>query len=126
MIDFRQDLVTASYDAYSGVAVANATTEIDFKIDCDRQVFSGAGIICDSKIGDYISFHVVDKDNVLGYGAGVILSTFAKKIYVTGKDSTEPGYASDLPRGVYVRLCYTNTDSVDKTVYINVFLHTRK
>jgi hypothetical protein len=126
MTDFRNDLVTAAFDAFSGTAVAGTDTNIDFKIDSDNTLISGASLMCDAKLGDYASCHVVDVDNILSYGAGFVVSTFVKKAFIDGHVEVSPGYASLIPRGLYIRVTYHNTDSTDKEIFINLHLHTRK
>lgn len=62
--------------------------------------------------GDTVSFAVVDVDNVLGGGAGAVVSEYVKGLPVAPWDhhmeltSTAAGM---IPAGLYLRITYTNT-----------------
>ncbi len=66
--------------------------------------------ITDGNDGDNVSFSVVDVDNILGYGAGAILDTFADNFYVfPGEVAEIREHQADLITGLYIRATYNNT-----------------
>lgn len=108
-------LVNTSYtflgDSTSGVAAHGTTTDIDFKIAGSYMVFAVEVIYSNAADGDYAAFQVVDKDNVLGYGAGLVLAEWVKKWYVPSALSvwkTSSEMVTQLPPGLYARLRYTS------------------
>jgi len=109
-------------DATSGIAVAGTTTDIDFKIDGSYMIF-GVELIYDGAAdGDYAAFQIVDKDNVVGYGAGVVLNEWVKKWYIPSSEKrwkTVSDMATKLPAGLYARLKYTSVGSTDVPIKIN-------
>ncbi len=64
--------------------------------------------------GDHITFSVVDIDNILGYGAGTILDTFADNFYVFPDEVAEiREHQADLIPGLYIRATYNNSGASD-------------
>ena len=65
--------------------------------------------------GDYIEVEMVDVDNILGYGAGLVLVKFAETIYVYPNQIFECvcDDAKTLPPGIYVRFSYYSYDPND-------------
>lgn len=65
--------------------------------------------------GDYIEVEMVDVDNLLGYGAGLVLAKFAETIYVYPNQIFECvcSDAKTLPPGIYVRFSYYSYDPND-------------
>jgi hypothetical protein len=77
--------------------------------------------------GDYCDMQVIDKDNVLGYGANVVLNQFVTKWYMRS-DAQEQfekslPYPSKLLSGLYLRIVYHSIGSVDVDVAMNYELH---
>lgn len=76
--------------------------------------------------GDYVELELVDKDNILGYGVGVVLGKFGETIYVhPGKyfDSVCSD-AKDIPAGIYIRFRYVSTGSNDVRINLQHILRT--
>ncbi|MFQ3675718.1 MAG: hypothetical protein SNJ64_04165 [Endomicrobiia bacterium] len=81
----------------------------DLLIDKNRFLFGGY-IITNENInfGDYLVFQVIDKDNILGYGAGVILAEYIKRRYIKANDKNEIKMSLSqlklIYEGLYLRL----------------------
>ncbi len=60
--------------------------------------------------GDHLTFSVIDKDNILGYGANTILDSFAENFYIFPNEVAEiREHKADLIAGLYIRCHYVNT-----------------
>jgi hypothetical protein len=107
------------------------TVAIDFKIPGTIGTFmylNGAYAITQNAVfGDYVNAYVIDKDNVLGYGANTVLSSYINHWYIDPAnplDITTP-YAAKPPAGVYIRVVYVSTGALlDVGIAINYRLHT--
>lgn len=126
-IDIRNTDFDFYGDGFSGTATKNTTTNFDFKVTKDMCYCSGGEIIVkDAEHGDYIKIEVIDKDNVLGYGANTVLQVYLEKWHVDyhGKNVLEVPYAGKIPNGVYLRLKYTSMSSTtDVKVAVNYSFH---
>jgi hypothetical protein len=117
-------------DGLTGVAVKNSTTAFDYKVT-DAGIYTNGGVLIYdvANWSDFVKAQVVDKDNVLGYGAGVILSEFITKRYVNPADTElrlELPYAGQVPQNTYLRISYTNTsETTDTKVAVSLHLHKR-
>lgn len=92
-----------------------------------KYIWGGQAILKDASYGDWATFQIVDKDNILGYGTGVILKEYIKKCYMDPNrrlefESLAPG---KLLVGLYLRCIYTSVGSIDPTIYINYDVETR-
>lgn len=64
--------------------------------------------------GDTIDFCVVDKDNLLGYGAGVVLDGFAENFYMFKEHPWEiREHVAKLIPGLYIRAHVVNNGTED-------------
>ena len=79
----------------------------------------------DAEVGDHITFQVVDKDNLLGYGAGFVLDEFGSNWYVMpDAPVTIRLYKAKLIPGMYIRLKYNSVGSTnDPKIVCNLFRH---
>lgn len=119
-------LVNTSYtffgDSTSGLALHGQSTDIDYKIEGSYMIFGVEMIYSGAADGDFASFQIVDKDNVLGYGAGTVLNEWVKKWYIPSAETrwkTTSEMVTKLPPGLYARLKYTSVGSTDVPVKIN-------
>lgn len=126
---------TADFDAdrvkFRGTAKATTvgvgTANLDLKIT-ERRLLTGLQILANANTGDYAKLQVIDIDNVLGYGAGVVLDEFVDKWYMNSNADNqglfETGYPADIATGLYIRIAYTNVVALT-SVYlrVNYFLH---
>jgi hypothetical protein len=76
---------------------------------------------------DTIGLQVVDLDNVLGYGAGVVLKTFGLNWNVDETKSDQGthvfNFVARIPAGIYIRIAYVSTGAAAVTVKLNAMLH---
>lgn len=111
----------------TGECAATSTTNVDWRFPNERWMTGGIFSTNNANWGDKVSLYVVDKDNILGYGAGVVLATFATDVVVyagSGRQfDIEVPYVSYILSGLYVRLTYTNTGSNPVGIGINLYTH---
>ena len=112
----------------SNTATKNTTTNIDYKMPEDRMI-NGVHLFLDGhKWDDYIKFQVVDVDNLLGYGAGVILDEFGSTWNIDPNTCAQRheiiDYPAKIKKDLYLRTVYVSTGTVDDVkVKINLYLH---
>jgi hypothetical protein len=101
-----------------GTAAHGETT--DFYISFSANMYLPGGgyrIGSTATTNDYIGVQIVDKDNILGYGAGLVLGTFIDADYCWPNKEWEvlTGDAKMIPAGIYLRMRYVSTgpDDVD-------------
>jgi hypothetical protein len=111
--------------SFSGEITANSTESIDYKIVEERFINGGKLMVSSVGIEDQISFQVVDKDNVLGLGANILLDEFIKDFYLPQNESLEVqlDYPARIIAGLYLRLIYKNTNDQNIKVRCNLYLH---
>lgn len=110
-----------------GTAAAGATTNIDGKFSQERYVDGGHVTLKGHVRGDRFTIQVVDKDNVLGGGAGLVLGERATAIAVQS-DVENQGeqiapYLSLIPPYLYFRIIYTSTGLVPVDVSLHLRTH---
>ena len=116
-------------DAVSSVCAKGTTTTIDYRMvnhageSYTVKYLNGAEIYTDNcALGDWAESQIVDIDNVLGYGANLVLKTYVRKKYLFPNIkqtvmATAPGA---IPVGLYIRVIYHSVGtSTDPTIYIN-------
>ena len=127
VLDMDADKVRFRGKGTSGTAAAGATTSIDLHLTEERLLEGGQIILQGHVLGDHIAFEVVDVDNILGYGAGVVLDQYATNWYVdpstNGQYVIRLEYVAFLLAGLYLRLKYTSTGAAAVSVYVNYFTH---
>lgn len=105
---------------------AGTEKNIDFKITYNALLNGGILQTKGEEMGDYFSAHVVDKDNILGYGAGAVLNTWIVKWYAliedVHMDLTTP-QAGNIPANLYLRIKYKSTGATDVKVLVNYRLN---
>jgi hypothetical protein len=113
----------------SSTISAGTTNNVDHLVSAQRYI-NGCHLILDGHaIGDTLKFQVVDVNNILGYGAGVVLNEFATNWQVV-TDKQDQGvfkieYPARINAGLYIRIRYTSTGEQDVVVKCNLFLHER-
>jgi len=113
---------------YRGTAAHGATTNLDLAIGAEDRHISGLHLLLINHVeADTIGLQVVDVDNVLGYGAGVVLKTFGINWNVNSEREDQGqntfNFVAKIPAGIYIRIAYTSTGATDVTVKLNVMLH---
>lgn len=120
--------INAHFQGTFFTASNSATTEHDFLVT-DDHIIDGAeiSVIGAPVVGDYLIAQVVDKDNVMGYGAGVMLNEFVPKWYIAPgivkQLNHESKYPAKIYHGLYLRIKYVSVGSVDVSVIVNFKLH---
>lgn len=114
--------------SFIDTVAADTNKNIDYKITEERYVNGGKLIVKNMGDDDKITFQVVDKDNIFGLGANVVLDEFIKDFYLPVNESlnVQLDYPARIMAGLYLRLIYTNTNATETaTVKCNLYLHWR-
>lgn len=127
----KVDIRNTDFDFYGdgifGTATKNSTTDFDYKIPLDDIYINGGEVTTkDSTIGDCIKIQIVDRDNILGYGANTVLKTYLEKWYINpnGRMVLDVPYAGQVPKNLYLRVKYTSTGTdTDVKIAVNYFMH---
>lgn len=111
--------------SFKDTVSTNTTKDIDYLVSAERWINGGRLIVDNIGADDKLTFQVVDKDNVLGYGAGAVLDEFIKDFYIpsTGNLEVALAYPARIYAGLYLRLKYTSTHASGCTVKCNLYLH---
>jgi hypothetical protein len=120
--DLNLDVQGVKYDI-----TANSTQDLDFLISDD---YIMDGMILDAVnhvLGDKVTFQVVDIDNVLGYGANVVLKQFGTDVYMapglTRQVNADSVYPAKVFAGLYLRIKYTSVGETNPTLLVRYNLH---
>ena len=110
---------------YIGTATAGTSTDIDFAVGAEDRYIDGVRILLSNHAdGDTMDFKVVDVDNVLGYGAGVVLKQFGYTWNVDYENSDQGmnfyNFLAKINAGLYVRITYNSAGVSNVTVKANV------
>jgi hypothetical protein len=99
----------------------------DFYLKFSSTMLLGGGgywIGTQAAIGDYVEISIVDKDNVLGYGAGLVVGTFVATDYVWAEKKWEviTDDVKTVPSFLYFRIRYysVGTSDVDLIGWYNL------
>jgi hypothetical protein len=104
------------------------TTNVDHAVGGEDRYINGLELLIgNAAMGDTVDFKVVDVNNVLGYGAGVLLKQFGFSWNVA-PDRVSQGvlsfnYLARLMAGLYVRLSYRAVTAGTRKVSCNLLLH---
>lgn len=112
-------------DATSGTASHGVTTNIDYKITGKYMLYGAEMLYTNAANGDYVTLQIVDKDNVLGYGAGFVVNEWVKKWYVPFSENrwkVTSEVTSEIPQNLYARLIYTSVGEQDVLVKMNYYM----
>lgn len=111
--------------SFKDTVATNTTKDIDFKIEQERWINGGRALIDNIGEDDQVTFQVVDKDNIFGFGAGVVLDEFISGYYVPQDGNLEVNlaYPARIIAGLYIRLKYTSTHASGCTLKCNLYLH---
>ena len=104
-------------------AAANSTTTYDYKLLDNYSLKGGVLFAKDASVGDSISVQVVDVDNIVGYGAGAVLTTYITNWYVIPNEQNvveDISISAPISAGLYFRFVYASTSaSTDAKVIVN-------
>jgi hypothetical protein len=78
-------------------------------------------------VGDWCEFQIVDKDDLLGYGAGTVLKQYVFRRYIPDNvvrtiKSEAPG---EIPGGLYLRVVYHSVGTTNPKFLINYDLNSK-
>jgi hypothetical protein len=121
------DRFTLKAQGFKFQPTKDSTTSHDYELVKSYAIKGGCFFSDDCQVGDYAKCQIVDVNNVLGYGAGLVLSEYVEKWYMT------PGHLIDLEdvsvgilpvAGLFFRVVFTSTSqSVDPTCVMNLKLY---
>jgi hypothetical protein len=117
----------AKVTGFRGTATAGTTTNIDFAIGAEDRHISGLSLmLVNHAEADTIGLSIVDVDNILGYGAGVVLKTFAQTWNVDHEKSHQGtnsfNFVAKILAGLYIRVSYVSTGGTNVTVKLNTII----
>ena len=109
-------------------ATKTITNNLQFKLTEERAIDRIQLILKDHVDGDKVHFEIVDVDNVLGYGAGVVLDRFGEDWYmdesIANQGIIDVGYYANVYANLYIRVVYVSIGTVnDVNVKCNFWLH---
>ena len=108
--------------------VPNGTTHnLDYKLTEDRMINAVHLMLQNHVWDDYVKFQVIDIDNILGYGANVVLDEFASDWNVDPATCSQRPeviqYPAKIAKDLYVRIVYVSTGGTDVEIKANLYLH---
>ncbi len=111
----------------------NSTTNIDYLFSEERYFVGVSGYVANSKLGDSIDAQIIDKDNVLGFGANFVVETFVSGWFITPNSSGNDTIANQIlasfkkkvPAGLYLRIKYYSVGilTTQPTLTANLLLY---
>lgn len=129
--DLDADKARFKLQGFKGIAEVDSTSNIDFKLPEDRWISGGVFIAQGTHWGDKICLQIVDIDNIMGYGAGLVLDEYVTDFYlVTDAEfqvQLESPYIALVPANLYIRIKYFNTSLLDPVeIAFNLVTHIPK
>lgn len=125
--DMTADTCKFRGQGFEFTATAGTSTDHDYKFTEARLLEVPIILAKDHAWGDYIRFQVVDVDNILGYGAGVVLDEFASTWYLDHTTCTQARpdvwYSAEVIANLYIRVKYTSVGATNVEVKINLCNH---
>lgn len=125
--DFNSSSVNFKATGVKGTCPFGTTYNLDYKLPYDCILTGGFLILKDHVYGDTVTQQVVDIDNVLGYGANVVLKEFVTDWNVAEDTQSQPmivaGYPAKPFENLYLRVKYTSTGATDVKISVNYLLH---
>ena len=128
VLTIPKEITSFIHDASTNIVniPAGTTVDLDYKLipissENYQHLFGGTLITQNHNFGDYVVFQVVDKDNILGYGAGIVIKEYVRRAYILndGQYSSVDSIGGELPMGLYLRCKYTSTGVDDVNAVIN-------
>lgn len=126
--EYSKNDLNANFKGCKFTATKNSTTSYDMLISDDHLADGASVFVLNAAIGDKLTLQVIDIDNVLGYGANVVLGQYVTDWYINPSASSQGEFTSMYPAkilaGLYLRKIYTSVGTeTDPTVVINYKLH---
>lgn len=116
--------VAFSADAATQTITAGQAQTIDFHLTTTKSVYGVQYYAQNANLGDFVSFQVIDIDNVLGFGANTVLNTFVTKWFIMSNTLVDVALplAATIPAGLYIRINYTSTGVTDVKIVVNYYM----
>lgn len=105
---------------------AGVSSVLDIKLNDDYLITGSQCVVNNGTYGDNFKIEIVDVDNIIGYGAGVILNVFADGWRIRKGDYTfaiEVPYPAKIYADLYIRITYTSIGTTDPGISFNLLLH---
>jgi hypothetical protein len=119
--------LNANFKGILFTATAGTTTTSDLLVSDDSLIDGAKLIVIGATIGDKGTLQVIDKDNVLGYGANTVLGQYVTDWYMNPNDSNQldskSAYPAKIFGGLYLRMIYTSVGPSDVNIILNYKLH---
>lgn len=110
---------------------AGTTTNCDVVMPANMVLKGGVVFSQNSTIGDSISISVIDKDNILGFGATpespIVLGVYVISWYIMPgiENKVEDiSISQPMPQGLYLRVAYTSVGEEAPVVLLNLISYT--
>ena len=124
--EFDSDAKDIYRESIRCAVTANTTNNFDKKFTFQIYLYGGIYEIEGTpNAGDYFEMEVIDIDNVLGYGANTILSTFVVKEYINTelkRNIVESEQGDLIPAGVYLRARYVSVSTSAPTLIVRYLM----
>lgn len=126
--DFTANNVSLKATGIAGTAVAGQVTDIDYQMPNDRIIIGGHFIAKNHVFGDTVTLQVVDKDNILGYGANLVLREFATNWGLSDDTQFQHGLEqigipAKVLQNLYLRFKYTSTGNANVSLVFNIYMY---
>lgn len=113
---------------FKGIATAGTLTNVDFPIGAEDRHMSGIHLLLKNHhVDDTVGLSVVDVDNLLGYGAGLVLKNFGINWNVNDERNDQGintfNFVARIPAGMYIRVSYNSAGLINVIVKLNAYLH---
>jgi len=129
--DMTRDNVNFNGQGVQATLVAGqASQNIDYLLADDCFLAGGQLNVKNANFGDTFNLQVVDKNNILGFGAGLVIQQFVSNFGVC--DDKQTKFDKDLPNvakiitGLCLRVVYNSTGTLAPQVAINWDLYKAK
>ena len=114
--------------SFSTTADANTTHTFDYELTEERWINGGRLLIDNIGEDDQVTFEVVDKDNIFGFGINTVLDRFIDEFFIPQDGNLEVAlsYPARLIQGLYLRMKYTSTHASGCKIKCNLYLHKKE
>ena len=119
--------INADFRGFKFTADAGQATTHEWAAPYDIIIDGGAMSTIGASLGDSVSLQVIDKDNILGYGANTVLGQYVTNWFMNPQESVQinfqNGYPAKIVGGLYLRAIYYSVGGTDVEVILNYRLH---
>lgn len=124
---YSSKALSANFRGFSFIANQSAITTFDFE-NTDDCLLNGAMLFVNGgEFGDKISAQVFDKNNVMGYGANIVLNQFITDWCIAPFENKQFDIQSIYPAkiyaGLFIRAIYSSVGTSSPKVVVNLKLH---